>query len=79
MPYPCPQVKNFKYALTVEPDNKDLQARLEWAEGRRKDGLPTVPSTVRDEKQTNPFVRVREPTVQSYAGVYAPKKATLCS
>jgi hydroxyacylglutathione hydrolase len=53
----------------VEPDNAQLKARLAWAESRRAAGEPTVPSSIADEKATNPFVRVNEKTVQDYAGM----------
>ncbi|GAB6021426.1 hypothetical protein CHUAL_004035 [Chamberlinius hualienensis] len=60
-------VSNLKFAKTVEPDNKSILDKLSWAEKQRSDGVPTVPSTIEEEKQFNPFMRVQEPTVQKYA------------
>jgi len=54
---------NLRFARAVEPDNRDLIARIE-AESRKRDaGLPTVPSTIGLERATNPFLRVMEPQV----------------
>lgn len=48
---------NARFALAVEPDNRALQARQRWMAARREAGLPTVPSLLRDELDTNPFLR----------------------
>ena len=47
-----------RYALTVEPENKAIAEKLAWATKRRKDGYPTIPSTIEEELATNPFMRV---------------------
>jgi len=49
---------NAKFALSVEPGNADLQARAEIVKELRASGKPTVPTMLRDEKKTNPFLRV---------------------
>ena len=48
---------NLQFAAAVEPDNRDIARRL--AE------LPatSTPSTIADERATNPFLRVGEPSV----------------
>ncbi|MEM7569621.1 MAG: hydroxyacylglutathione hydrolase [Pseudomonadota bacterium] len=48
---------NGAFALSVEPQNAALQARMEHVKALRVQGLPTVPSTMGDEKETNPFLR----------------------
>lgn len=48
---------NAKFALNVEPRNKDLVARYELIIEKRKRGEPTVPFVLGDEKMTNPFLR----------------------
>ena len=54
---------NLRFALAVEPDNRELVARIE-AESRKRDaGQPTLPSTIGLERATNPFLRVMEPQV----------------
>ncbi|MCA9542197.1 MAG: hydroxyacylglutathione hydrolase [Myxococcales bacterium] len=61
-------LSNLRFALTIEPGNPALKKRQAWAEARRAADLPTVPSTVGDEKQTNPFLRVRTSAVAAAVG-----------
>lgn len=58
---------NLKFAVTVEPQNKDILKKLQDSTDARINLLPTVPSTIGEEKETNPFMRVAENSVQSYA------------
>jgi hydroxyacylglutathione hydrolase len=48
---------NGGFALTLEPKNPDLVARMNEVRAVRAKGLPTVPSTMGLEKKTNPFLR----------------------
>jgi hydroxyacylglutathione hydrolase len=48
---------NGRFALTVEPDNRELVARMRDVERLRAAGLATVPTTVALERATNPFLR----------------------
>jgi hydroxyacylglutathione hydrolase len=48
---------NGRFALTVEPDNQDLLARMRDVQRLRAAGLATVPTTVALERATNPFLR----------------------
>jgi hydroxyacylglutathione hydrolase len=50
-------LSNGAFALTVEPNNQDLLDYLAKAQALRRDGIPTVPTSVSMEKKTNPFVR----------------------
>ena len=50
-------LNNGRFALTLEPGNRDLQARMKTVEAKRARGEPTVPSSIGLEKQTNPFLR----------------------
>ena len=49
---------NAKFAVSVEPGNKDLMSRFGEVKAQRARGEPTVPSLMGDEKKTNPFLRV---------------------
>jgi hydroxyacylglutathione hydrolase len=49
--------KNLRFALTLEPNNQRLRTKHEWAKKVIADGGFTVPSTIEDEKLTNPFLR----------------------
>jgi hydroxyacylglutathione hydrolase len=48
---------NLRFAVTLEPKNHKLVSRFERVQGLRTRGLSTVPSTLEEEKQTNPFLR----------------------
>jgi hydroxyacylglutathione hydrolase len=48
---------NLRFALTLEPKNYKIAAKYEKVQGLRSRGVPTVPSTIAEEKQTNPFLR----------------------
>ncbi len=50
-------VSNLRFALHAEPDNAAVRARLAWAEAEIAAGRPTIPSTLADEREFNPFVR----------------------
>lgn len=51
-------VKNLEFALSLEPNNPDVQAKLRWAQDTRAKNQPTIPSTIAEEKSINPFIRV---------------------
>jgi hydroxyacylglutathione hydrolase len=48
---------NGRFALTVEPNNWQLQQRMADINQLRAKHLPTVPSTIKQELATNPFFR----------------------
>ena len=50
-------LSNGRFALTVEPDNRDLVARMAEVEAARASGKATVPTTIALERATNPFMR----------------------
>ena len=62
---------NLGFALWVEPDNPAIEARRKTEEQKRQQGLPTVPSTLALELDTNPFLRTGEPAVVSAAEKWA--------
>ena len=49
--------KNLRFARTLEPNNQALKAAHDAAVKARAEGKWTVPSTIGDEKQINPFLR----------------------
>lgn len=55
---------NGKFALTVDPDNPRLISRVQAVADARAAGQPTVPSTLAEELETNPFLRGHTPGVQ---------------
>lgn len=50
-------LNNGRFALTLEPGNADLKARMREVESLRQRETPTIPSTIGLEKKTNPFLR----------------------
>jgi hydroxyacylglutathione hydrolase len=60
-------LSNLRFALAVEPDNADLQQRREDCVALRERGIPTVPSTIAQERATNPFLRCTVPAVEAAA------------
>jgi hydroxyacylglutathione hydrolase len=48
---------NGRFALTVEPDNQALIARMREVDAARARGEPTVPTTIGQERATNIFMR----------------------
>jgi hydroxyacylglutathione hydrolase len=61
---------NIAFAQQVEPQNAALAARLERDSKLRAAGKPTLPSTLGEERATNPFLRWREPAVVESANKY---------
>ncbi len=50
---------NARFALTVEPHNRALQERAATVARLRAAGQATVPTTLGEERATNPFLRAR--------------------
>ncbi len=69
-------LSNARFAVTVDPDNAELAARLSEVESLRAADKPTVPTTVALERATNPFVRAGLPSVAAAVGMAgeAPEK-----
>lgn len=54
---------NIGFAQEVEPDNPALEAYYVRARARRKAGLPTLSTTLGEERAVNPFLRCEESSV----------------
>lgn len=65
---------NLVFAKIAEPDNHDLDIRIEASHKLRDKGIPTVPSTLILEKKTNPFLRYHLPNVISAAEKFTGKQ-----
>ena len=61
---------NIKFARAVDPGNAMLAAREKRAQRLRDAGRPTLPSTLGEERATNPFLRCAEPVVVDSANKY---------
>ena len=67
-------LNNLKFALTVDGGNLDLQRRFEAVRKQRRQNEATVPSLLGIEKQTNPFLRWDEPSLQGAMGTEEPAR-----
>lgn len=61
--------ENALFAVKAEPGNKELLGRIGEVNLLRSEGRPTVPSTMAEEKKTNPFLRPESREIQKYLGV----------
>ena len=66
-------LSNGRFALTVEPENLDLIARVAEVTAMRERGEATVPTSIALEKATNPFMRAA--SVEELAARRAAKDA----
>jgi hydroxyacylglutathione hydrolase len=60
---------NARFALSVDPDNKALQARAAEVGRQRAAGKPTVPSTLASERAANPFLRPNDKAIRARLGM----------
>jgi hydroxyacylglutathione hydrolase len=57
---------NLRFAITVDPGNRELQER--YAQVEREPQMPTIPTMLDLEKRTNPFLRWDSPVIQAFTG-----------
>lgn len=57
-------LRNLEFGMLVEPDNLDLQKRVEHVNELHHHNIPSLPSTLFLEKKTNPFLRCHLPEVK---------------
>ncbi len=50
-------LSNANFAITIDPNNLKLQKRVKEIKEMREKGIPTVPSSLGTERETNPFLR----------------------
>ena len=60
---------NAAFALTIEPENKALQARAQQIAALRAAGKPTIPTTIALELETSPFLRPGSPAIRARLGL----------
>ncbi len=61
---------NLPFACAVEPGNPAIRQRVAAVNVLRAADLPTLPTTLAEEKATNPFLRCGEPEVVASALVH---------
>lgn len=60
---------NGRFALTIEPGNLALFARMERVNEARRQARPTVPSLLAEELATNPFLRPESAAIRRTLGL----------
>ncbi len=60
---------NAAFAATIDPGNSALISRSKDIAAKRAAGMPTVPSTLRLELDTNPFLRASDPAIAAHLGM----------
>ncbi len=60
---------NAAFALSVDQSNRALLLRAEQVNALRAKNLPTIPTTVDDERATNPFLRAGDDRLQASLGM----------
>ena len=68
---------NLRFAGAVAPHNRLLRERVERVARIRAAGLSSIPSTLGEEKATNPFLRCGEPAVVAAAQAHGAVDMTL--
>lgn len=57
-------LSNLQFALMAEPDNVDLKEYELNSKNKRERNIPTIPTTLGQELQINPFLRVAETSLR---------------
>lgn len=60
---------NAAFALSVDPENGALKKRAAEVDALRAENKPTVPTSVKLELATNPFLRAENPALQTAIGL----------
>lgn len=60
---------NGQFALTLEPSNPNLLIRIQQVNQLRAANKPTIPSTLKQELDTNPFLREHSLEIQKSMGL----------
>ncbi|KAG0480838.1 hypothetical protein HPP92_011428 [Vanilla planifolia] len=64
-------VSNSKFALSIEPKNKELAEYASRVARLRSKNLPTIPTTLNKEKKCNPFLRTSSVEIRQSLGIPA--------
>lgn len=62
-------LSNARFAVTVDPENAALAARVKKIEALRADNKATLPTTIGEELATNPFLRWSDASIRKHLGL----------
>lgn len=60
---------NGRFALDIEPRNATLALRMRGVQQMRAEGRPTIPTTLAEERATNPFLRCEDSRLKRALGM----------
>ena len=60
---------NLTFAAHLEPDNENVQKKLNWVNEMRESNTPTCPSTLAEETLYNPFLRTSDSSLLENIGM----------
>jgi hydroxyacylglutathione hydrolase len=61
---------NIAFALSLEPENKALQDFTKTVKAKRAENQPTIPFSLKLEKQLNPFLRCADPAFKAMLNMH---------
>ena len=67
---------NLKWALDLEPKNLAIKQRLKLIQNKLEKGIPSLPSTLSEERHTNLFLRAK--TIKDFAALRRHKDNWKC-
>jgi hydroxyacylglutathione hydrolase len=62
-------LENYEFASGIEPGNRIVKERLEEVRNLRRQGEPTIPSSILLERTTNCFLRAGAPEMKAALGM----------
>lgn len=62
-------LSNARFAVTVDPDNEALRQRAAVIEAKRAKGEVTLPTSIGEELDTNPFLRPQDAAIRRGLGM----------
>ena len=57
--------KNLEFCIEYEPNNKYLKTKKDWVDSKIKSNLPSIPISIKEELETNIFLRCNEQEVKN--------------
>ena len=60
---------NGRFALSIDPDNQQLQQRIAQVDKLRAENKATIPTLLEQELETNPFLREDDSSIQNNLGM----------
>lgn len=58
--------ENIQFALSIEPDNILLEKKLSFIKNLKRQHTPTIPTSLGEELETNPFLRLNQPSIRKF-------------